>query len=138
MLDRMRFQTTEEAVNAILKLLREEAQRLSIEPRIEKREKKSNSNELMIALKKDGQTFRITLSWVRDEHVAGSILGHGYIEKSWHLKLRPENPAAIPVTPPFVWKLKPNDETKQKGSHPPIVTEDWLRQEIRKKLAIPQ
>jgi hypothetical protein len=131
----MSYKSTEDAANAILKIVKDEAQRQSIKPKVEKSEKAGISYGMRLSLKKDGQTFRIRLKWVRDEHVAGSLLGHGYVEKDWNLALKPENPDAIPVAPPFVWKLHPQNETSQKASYPPIMTEDWLRSQIRKKLA---
>jgi hypothetical protein len=94
---------------------------------------------MMISLKKDGQTFRITFDWVRDEHVAyhGFLLGNGYIEQEWNLCLRPEK-REIPVVPPVFWELRSRDETVPKASYPESLTEEWLRRLIRKKLAVPQ
>jgi len=133
----MRFQTTEEAAKAILRILEEEAQSLAIDPKIERQVRNDRATQAMVSLKKNGETFRITLDVLRDQHIGGFLLGHGYIEKAWDLALRPENKAAVPVTPPFVWKLRPHGSSPQ-APYSTIMTEDWLRQEIRKKLAIPQ
>ena len=137
MLDLMRFQTTEEAAKGILRILEEEAQALAIEPNIERQKRKNQASEAMVSLKKNGETFRITVHCVRDHNIGGFLLGHGYIEKAWDLALRPERQHAIPVAPPFVWKLRPHDSTPQ-TPYTTIMTEDWLRQQIRKKLAITQ
>jgi hypothetical protein len=96
------YKSTEDAANAILKILGEEEQELAAVLKIEKTERKPKSNRMMVSLKKGGQTFRITFDWVRDEYIAyhGFHLGNGYIEKEWDLALRPEK-EAVPVAPPF-------------------------------------
>ena len=134
----MNYESTEDAANSILTILNDEAQQLSATPKIEKTERKSKTNRMMISLKKNGQTFRITFDWVRDEHVAyhGFLLGNGYIEQEWNLCLRPEK-REIPVVPPVFWELRSRDETVPKASYPESLTEEWLRRLIRKKLAVP-
>jgi hypothetical protein len=134
----LNYKSTEDAATSILTILNDEAQQLSATPKIEKTERKSKTNRMMISLKKNGQTFRITFDWVRDEYVAyhGFLLGNGYIEQEWSLALYPEK-HAIPVVSPFVWKLRCRDETIQKASYPENLTEEWLRR-VRKKLAVPQ
>jgi hypothetical protein len=133
------YKSTEDAANAILKILGEEEQELAAILKIERTERRAKSNQMMVSLKKSEQTFRITFSWVRDEHVShhGFYLGHAYIEKEWNLTLRPEKPQ-FPVIPPFFWELRSQDRTIPKTSYPDILTESWLRRLIRKKLAIPQ
>jgi hypothetical protein len=133
------YKSTEDAANAILKILGEEEQELAAVLKIEKAEKRPKSNRMMVSLKKGGQTFRITFDWVRDEYIAyhGFHLGNGYIEKEWDLALRPEK-EAVPVVPPFFWKVRLHDASIRQASHPEKLTEDWLRQLIRNKLAIPQ
>jgi Las17-binding protein actin regulator len=63
------------------------------------------------------------------------LLGNGYIEKEWDLRLRPEK-KETPVVPPVFWEVRSHDETIRKGFHPERLTEDWLRRLIRKKLAV--
>ncbi|SRR5216684_2423291 len=135
----MSYNSTDDAAKAILKSLEDEEQEISAVLKIERTEKKAKSNRMMVSLKKGGQTFRITFDWVLDEHIAyhGFHLGNGYIEREWDLRLRPEK-SEFPVVPPFFWELRSRDEAIQKGSYPDILTEDWLRRIIRKKLAIPQ
>ena len=133
------FNSTEESVDFILTTLNDEALRVGAELKVERKERKNVSNELMISLNRSGQTFRITLNWVRDEHLdrASFSLGNGYIETQWRLLLEPEKKVA-PVAPPFHWKLKQVDRSIGEASHPHILDEVWLRRLLQRKLALPQ
>jgi hypothetical protein len=133
----MNFPSTEDSVNAILAILEDEARRLDANLKNEKSEKNNISNELIVSLKRSCQTFRITLSWKRDEHLdhASFNLGNGYIETQWRLILEPVN-KAVPISPPFHWRLKSRDESIARSSHPRIMNEPWLRRMIRSKLAV--
>jgi hypothetical protein len=136
----MIFQSTEQAADAILAILQDEASRLGADPKIENKERRARSNELRVSLKRDGKTFRITFDWVRDEHLAdrsGFHLGNGYIETEWDLRLEPEV-KQIPPAAPFHWRLIPRDESVPKASHPHTLEDAWLRRLIRKKLSVPQ
>src|SRR5207237_7973520 len=92
MSDQLKSNTTDGTVDGILKVLEEVAQRVDIVPSIEKPQKKNRSNVIAVSLKRHGQTFRITLNWVWQEYVSqsGPMLGTGYIEKQFNLRLRPE------------------------------------------------
>ena len=70
--DQLKSNTTDGTVDGILKVLEEEAQRIDIVPSIEKPQKKNRSNLIAVSLKRHGQTFRITLNWVRQEYVSQS------------------------------------------------------------------
>jgi hypothetical protein len=135
----MNYKSTDDAAKAILKILEDEEQELSAVLKIERQVKKNRTNEIMVSLKRSGQTFRITFNWVPDEYVSyhGFLLGNGYIEHEWDLALRPEK-KEFPVAPPFLWELHSRDQTIKKANYPSMLTEDWLRRLIRKKLAIPQ
>ena len=113
------YKSTEDAANAILKILREEEQELAAVLKIEKTERRPKSNRMMVSLKKGGQTFRITFDWVRDEHIAyhGFHLGNGYIEKEWDLALRPEK-EAVPVSRLFSGKCAYTVRPSGKGLIP--------------------
>jgi len=135
----MKFKTTEEAANFILRILGEEATRFNIVPDV-KPVKKSRSNELTIRLKQDERTLYIRFNWVRDECIGTFDYGTGYgslgsPKTEWHLELGPENPGAVP-DPLYCWSLRPSDESLAKVSHPRILEEEWLRRWIQKKLAI--
>jgi hypothetical protein len=133
----MNFPTTADAANAIRRIVQEEAAKLGIEPNVEIAEKRKRSNEFMVSLKRDDQLFRIRFTWVRDECLGpfeyGS--GSGYIQTEWKLHLEPEN--LDTGNPPYCWRLEALDENLAKTFRPRILEADWLRREIRKKLAIP-
>jgi hypothetical protein len=133
------YKSTDDAAKAILKILEDQEQELSAVLKIERQVKKNRTNEIMVSLKKGGQTFRITFNWVPDEYASyhGFLLGNGYIEHEWDLALRPEK-KEFPVAPPFLWELHSHDQTIEKAAYPAMLTEDWLRRLIRRKLAIPQ
>jgi hypothetical protein len=132
--------TTDGAVDNILKVLQDEAQRLDICPSVENPQKKNRSNVIAVSLKRHGQTFRITLNWVRQEYVSqsGPMLGTGYIEKQFHLRLRPEKPGEIPIEPPFHWEVYPYEAQHSQGAPLGILDEPWLRRLIQKTLALSQ
>jgi len=131
----MKLQTTEEATNAILRIIEEEALRLGLKPNREKIEPHLRSNELMVSLKQNDRVFRIRLKVVRDEYrePLDFLLGTGYIQTEWDMTLEPENRET--AGPPYCWKLTPRDESTARASHPRILEEQWLRRLIRKKLA---
>jgi hypothetical protein len=133
----MSHDSTEQAAHFILRIIEEEGQRLGIDPKIERTEKRSRTNEMVVSLKGHGRTFRITFGWVRDDFVAnhGFHLGNGYIETDWTVRLRPQRPQ-FPVVGPFQWELHSRDKSISRASHPHTLEESWLRQLIRKKLAI--
>ena len=137
--DQLKSNTTDGTVDGILKVLEEEAQRIDIVPSIEKPQKKNRSNLIAVSLKRHGQTFRITLNWVRQEYVSqsGPMLGTGYIEKQFHLRLRPEKSREIPMQPPFHWDVYPYEGQHSRGAPLRILDESWLRRLIQKTLALP-
>ena len=113
----MSYKSTEDAANAILKILGEEEQELAAVLKIEKIERRPRSNQMMVSLKKSGQTFRITFDWVRDEHVAyhGFHLGNGYIEKEWDLALRPEKGATFFLESALTRRVHPTSVSSRKA-----------------------
>jgi hypothetical protein len=135
----MKVDSTEEAVNAILVVLKDEAQRLGADLKLERKQRRGISNEMVVSVKRNGQTFRITLGWVRDDHLdqASFHLGNCYIETQWRLLLEPEK-KEFPVTPPYHWRLKPIDPSISRASHSRILDAAWLRRLMQKKLALPQ
>jgi len=60
----MTFRSTEESAGAILAVLEGEALRQEAGLKVERKERRNISNEIVVSLKRSGQTFRITLNWV--------------------------------------------------------------------------
>ena len=134
----MKFQTTEEAADFIVRIVGEEATRLGIKPDV-KREQKKRTNELTITLKQNEQTFWIRFNWVRDECLGPYEPGSGFgaigcPRTEWRLALEPANLQAGELLP-YCWRLETSDESLETASHPRILEEEWLRRLIRKKLA---
>ena len=98
------YNTTSDAARAIIDVLKQEAGSLGAAFSTEKQSRDKISNETIISLKRDGKTFRISFTWVRDECLSsvGHVLGRGYIETEWDLKLSPEA-KIVPRQPPYQW-----------------------------------
>jgi hypothetical protein len=123
----------------ILTILKEEADDAGAVFNPEQRNKRDISSQVVISLKVNGRTFRITLDWVRDECLerASLTVGHAYIEKEWTLKLKTDV-APHHSRQRFLWHL---DRRKQEA--PPFLPErildgPLLRSLIREKLGVLQ
>lgn len=131
------FPTVADAVKGILHIIDNEASAHGAVVAREKGEKKKISSEAVVSARLSGHVFRITLSWVwdRSKSQAGRLLGTGYIETDWDLRLEPLDDS-IPIQPPFVWRVFPSDRGIRKSSHPDILDEKRLRALIRQKLGV--
>jgi hypothetical protein len=130
-----RYQTTSDAVKEIMRIIEEEGDAAGAVLKVESSARNKRSNKAIVSAKVSGNTFRITITWIRDEAVKGSgdQLGFAYIETDWDLKLEPESDS-IPLRPPFVWRVFRIDRGSRKPAHPGILDETWLRALIRQKL----
>lgn len=133
------YSTTDEAANDILGIIEDEALGLGGIMAVERTEKRARSNEIVVSVKHDGQTFRITMQWVRDECLAQMEArpGWAYIETDWSLRLEPELHGGS-FALPYRWRIEPCVESVPMSAHPRFVDENWLRTLIRSKLASPQ
>lgn len=131
------YQTTADAVKDLVRIIEEEAAVHGATVAQESGERKKVSSEAVISARIGSDVFRITLNWVwdRSKDRAGGLLGTGYIETDWDLRLEPLNDP-IPLRPPFVWHVLPSRRENRKSPHPDILDEDWLRALIRQRLGV--
>ena len=134
------YTTTDAAAYDIVRIIEDEAARLDATVKLEKSDKRKISNELIISIKRSGQTFRISFDWIRQEclNSVGYKLGTAYIETEWSLYLQSEDTNSLPAQPPFYWEIRPADIRSRGSSQPRILDETWLRRLIRERLAVPQ
>lgn len=87
-----RYSSPSQAAQDLMSLIEDEATELGAVVKLEKKEKRSRSNDAVVSAKLDEFTFRISLQWLRDDSVkqSGGRLGQAYIETEWELRLEPE------------------------------------------------
>src|SRR5205807_238769 len=132
--------STDNSVFSILRIIKEEGTILNATTAIEETEEKNISNTVRVSLKINDKVFRITLSWVRNECLEqGSILGTGYIQTDWKLRLRADS---YPWRKPFLWHMERILTDQELAAGPPfppkrILDETLVRSLIREKLGAP-
>jgi|SRR6267154_5086965 len=130
---------------AILRIVKEEAGGIGATLAMEEHKEGNINCTVRVSLKKNGNVFRITLSWVRDECLnQAGILGTGYIQTDWSLRLACKDvrhPSDQYGLPPFRWQMEKYLTDEERAAGPPFppkrtLDADLLRQVIREKLGV--
>lgn len=125
--------------NTVLKMLmimEEEATDSGAVFTIEKDEKGNINRTMVTSLKLNQRTFRITISWVRDECLAQGFSGWAYIETDWDLKLHSQADS-VPPKPSYYWSLIHKTQKSPPFSLERTLDGPLLRSLIREKLGVP-
>lgn len=131
--------SSEELVASILMTMRDEANRLNGVFLIEEQKRGNISEDIRASVKFNGKTFRITMSYVREDAIETGQLpsGWAYIETDWELRIRHSQDEHGSFHSHWYREYRPSERGT---SRPPaqsseLVDAEWLRLLIRQKLA---